>query len=115
MPTESWCGSTAGTVFDVAVDLRRSSPTFRDWFGTVLSAENRRQVWVPPGFAHGFLTTSDWAEVQYKVTGGYSQHSERSLRWDDPDLGIAWPLEGPPILSVKDSAADSLQHAELFQ
>ncbi len=105
---------TTGTVFDVAVDLRRSSPTFRDWFGTMISAENRLQVWVPPGFAHGFLTISEWAEVQYKVTGAYSQHSERALRWDDPELGISWPLEGDPILSAKDSAGDSLQHAELF-
>jgi dTDP-4-dehydrorhamnose 3,5-epimerase len=106
--------ATIGEVFDVAVDLRRSSPTFRQWFSTELSAENRRQMWVPPGFAHGFLTTSDWAEVQYKVTSGYSPTSERSVRWDDPDLGIAWPLDGDPILSAKDSNAVALGQAELF-
>jgi dTDP-4-dehydrorhamnose 3,5-epimerase len=105
---------TSGAVFDVAVDLRRSSPSFQDWFSTELTAENRRQVWIPPGFAHGFLTTSDWAEVQYKITGGYSPESERAIRWDDPDLAIPWPLVGDPILSTKDSHALALSQAELF-
>jgi dTDP-4-dehydrorhamnose 3,5-epimerase len=103
-----------GAVFDVAVDLRRSSPTLGEWFSTELSAENRRQLWVPAGFAHGFLTTSDWAEVQYKVTSGYSPRSERAIRWDDPDLAIPWPLRGDPILSAKDSLAVALSQAELF-
>jgi dTDP-4-dehydrorhamnose 3,5-epimerase len=105
---------TMGAVFDVAVDLRKSSPTFRQWYATDLTAQNRRQIWVPPGFAHGFLTTSEWAEVQYKLTGGYSPPSERALRWDDPDLAIAWPLAGEPILSARDAGAPALRHAELF-
>lgn len=103
-----------GTVFDVAVDIRRSSPTFGRWLGIELSATNQRQVWIPSGFAHGFVTTSDWAEVHYKSTGYYSRSSERVLRWDDPDIGIEWPLEVAPVLSEKDAGAIGLREADVF-
>jgi dTDP-4-dehydrorhamnose 3,5-epimerase len=92
-----------GEVFDVAVDVRRGSPTWLRWVGTVLSAENALQCWVPPGFAHGFQAMSEWAEVEYKVTGEYDPADEMRLRWDDPDVGVAWPL--PATLSPKDEAA----------
>ncbi|HTU93480.1 MAG TPA: dTDP-4-dehydrorhamnose 3,5-epimerase [Gemmataceae bacterium] len=106
----------AGEVFDVAVDLRRSSPTFGRWIGVVLSAENRRQLWVPAGFAHGFYVVSDWAEVYYKVTDFYDPGSERTLIWDDSDVGIAWPLRDgrEPMLSPKDAQGLPLSKAELF-
>ncbi|MEB3322535.1 MAG: dTDP-4-dehydrorhamnose 3,5-epimerase [Synechococcaceae cyanobacterium] len=101
-----------GEIFDVAVDLRRSSPSFGRWAGVRLSAENHRQLWVPAGFGHGFLTLSPVAEVLYKVSGFWSRPCERSLRWDDPGLAIAWPLEAlegtPPILSPKDAGAPAL-------
>jgi dTDP-4-dehydrorhamnose 3,5-epimerase len=105
-----------GKVFDVAVDLRRSSPTFGKWAGAYLSAEDRRQMWVPPGFAHGFYVVSDWAEVAYKVTDVYSPEWERTLRWDDPAVGVAWPLAGgaPPALSPKDARGKPLAEADLF-
>ncbi len=104
-----------GSVFDVAVDLRRSSTTFRQWVGVILSAENRQQLWVPPGFAHGFLVLSPTAEVQYKTTDYYAPTHERCLIWNDPTLQIAWPLEGiNPILSVKDQAGQPLASAETF-
>ena len=105
-----------GKVFDVAVDLRRSSPTFGRWVGAYLSAEDRRQMWLPPGFAHGFYVVSTWAEVAYKVTDFYSPEGERTLRWDDPALGIDWPLaaQGGPILSAKDARGKLLADAELF-
>jgi dTDP-4-dehydrorhamnose 3,5-epimerase len=105
-----------GEVFDVAVDVRRSSPTFGRWVGVTLSAENRRQVWVPPGFAHGFYVTSVSADVVYKCTDVYSPAYERALRWDDADLGIAWPLVGgkAPTLSAKDAAGLRLRDAETF-
>jgi len=107
--------ASVGTVFDVAVDLRRSSSTFGQWFGVELSAMNQRQLWIPPGFGHGFLTTSDWAEVNYKTTDYYSRSSERVVRWDDPDIAIEWPLEGrPALLSEKDAAASGLRDAEVF-
>ena len=94
----------AGEVFDVAVDLRRSSPTFGRWVGLTLLAENRRQAWAPPGFAHGFCVTSDWAEVCYKVTDFYHPEYERTLLWNDPRVGVAWPLDGgSPLLSAKDA------------
>ena len=105
---------TVGEVFDVAVDLRRSSPTFGKWAGTNLSAENRRQMWVPPGFAHGFLVLSEFAEFLYKTTDFYAPEFERCIAWNDPDLGIAWPLQGDPLLSVKDAAGTSLREAELY-
>jgi dTDP-4-dehydrorhamnose 3,5-epimerase len=94
-----------GSIFDVAVDIRRDSPTFRRWVGVELSAENQRQLWVPEGFAHGFLVTSDSADVLYKATDYYAPEHERSIRWDDPTLGIEWPLDGTPRLSEKDRDA----------
>lgn len=105
---------TAGEVFDVAVDLRRSSATFGKWVGVHLSAENKRQMWVPPGFAHGFLVLSDFAEFLYKTTDFYAPEHERCLRWDDPDIGIDWPLTGAPLLSGKDRQGLLLAMAEVF-
>ena len=110
----------AGEVFDVAVDLRRSAPTFGKWVGFRLSAENKRQVWVPPGFAHGFYVISDWAEVIYKVTDYYAPEWERTLLWNDPQVGVEWPIDAsqPPILSSKDSRGTPLQilaDADLFE
>lgn len=104
----------AGEIFDVCVDLRRSSKTFRQWAGVTLSAENRKQVWVPEGFAHGFLVLSERAEVLYKTTDYYTPEAERTLRWDDPELGIHWPMTAAPILSAKDAAGSLLAGAELF-
>jgi dTDP-4-dehydrorhamnose 3,5-epimerase len=104
----------AGEVFDVAVDLRRSSSTFGQWAGARLSAQNKRQLWIPEGFAHGFLVLSDSAEFLYKTTDYYAPEHERSLRWDDPRLAIAWPLEGAPVLSAKDQAAPSFDQVETF-
>lgn len=106
---------TAGAVFDVAVDLRRSSPAFGRWVGYELSAANHRMLWVPPGFAHGFLVLSDTADFLYKCTRFYAPAHERSLRWDDPGVGIDWPLSGiAPTLSAKDAAAPTLAQAETF-
>lgn len=103
-----------GEVWDVAVDVRRGSPTFGKHFGTVLSAENRRQVWIPPGFAHGFFTLSDHADFIYKCTDTYRPKDERPIRWDDPDLAIPWPLSGTtPIVSGRDQAAPLLRETEL--
>lgn len=106
-----------GEVFDVAVDLREGSPTFGAWVGVHLSAENRRQLWIPEGFAHGFYTLSDWAELIYKATDYYAPEWDRTLRWDDPEVGIAWPLidDKPPLLSDKDRAGSKLSEAELFR
>ena len=105
----------AGEVFDVAVDLRRSSPTFGKWVGMTLSAEARRQVWIPPGFAHGFYTVSEWAEVCYKVTDFYNPECERTLLWNDPAVGVRWPLErGEPLLSPKDARGLPLAELEVF-
>jgi dTDP-4-dehydrorhamnose 3,5-epimerase len=103
-------------VFDVAVDIRRSSPTFGDWFGSVLSAEEGNQVWVPPGFAHGILALTDGAELLYKVTEYHSPDHERSIRWDDPAIGITWPTErvGEIHVSDRDTAAVLLKDAEVF-
>jgi dTDP-4-dehydrorhamnose 3,5-epimerase len=106
---------TAGAILDVAVDLRRSSATFGQWVGAELSAENQQQLWVPVGFAHGFLTLSETAEVLYKASGFWSKTCERSLRWNDPQLAIAWPLDrldgDAPLLAEKDAAAPSLAEA----
>jgi dTDP-4-dehydrorhamnose 3,5-epimerase len=104
----------AGSVFDVAVDLRRSSATFGKWTGTVLSAENRRMLWIPPGFAHGFLVTSDTAECLYKTTDYWAPEHERCLAWNDPQLSIEWPLQGDPIVSDKDQLGLPLNKAETF-
>ena len=106
----------AGEIFDVAVDLRRSSPTFGRWVGRLLSAGNKEQLYVPPGFAHGFLVTSDSAVVEYKCTDFYLPELERTLAWDDPAVGIAWPLAAGdvPILSARDRAGASLHEAEAF-
>jgi dTDP-4-dehydrorhamnose 3,5-epimerase len=104
----------AGEVFDVAVDLRRSSPTFGRWVGMTLSAENKRMAWVPPGFAHGFYVTSDYAEVLYKATDYYAPEHERSLLWNDPAIGIVWPLSGEPLLSGKDRQGLPLTVAEVY-
>jgi dTDP-4-dehydrorhamnose 3,5-epimerase len=104
-----------GEVFDVVVDLRRHSPTFGRWMGTTLSAENKRLVWVPEGFAHGFLVTSDAAETLYKTTDYYAPQYERSLLWNDPDVGVAWPLSSAPILSAKDLAGKQLADCEVFE
>ena len=103
-----------GSIFDVAVDLRRGSKQFGHWVGVELTAENKRQLWVPPGFAHGFLTLTDWVEVSYKVTQLYAPEHERSLLWNDPALGIAWPLEGEPTLSAKDRTGVPLAQAETY-
>ncbi len=105
-----------GEIFDVAVDLRRSSATFGRWVGVSLSAENKYQVWVPKGFAHGFYVLSDWAEVVYKVSDYYAPEWERTLLWNDPALGIKWPLLNgqPPVISEKDSHGKLLSQAELF-
>lgn len=104
-----------GEVFDVAVDIRRSSPTFGQWVGEYLSTENKRQLWIPAGFAHGFLTLSESAEFLYKTTGYYAPDSERILLWSDPDLAIAWPLHGKPRLAAKDAAGKTLAQVEVFQ
>jgi dTDP-4-dehydrorhamnose 3,5-epimerase len=106
--------AAVGEIFDVAVDIRRRSPTFRRWVGVRLSAENGKQLWIPEGFAHGFLTLSDRAEVLYKASAYYAPESEGSLVWNDPDIGIEWPVESPPLLSPKDSAAPALAAGHLF-
>ena len=104
----------AGEVFDVAVDLRRSSPNFGKWTGERLSAENRRMIWVPEGFAHGFVVVSEVAEVLYKATDFYAPEHERTLLWNDPALDIAWPCEGAPLLKPKDAAGARLGSADTF-
>ncbi len=103
-----------GEVFDVAVDIRGSSPTFGRWVGVTLSAENKRQLWVPEGFAHGFVVLSDTADFLYKTSDYYAPEHERSIAWDDPDLAIAWPIEQAPALSAKDAQGCSLAAAEVF-
>lgn len=108
--------AVAGEIFDVAVDIRKGSPTFGQWVGCIISAENKRQFWVPPKFAHGFLVLSDVAEVLYKTTDYYAPQHERSILWNDPDLGIEWPLDGiDPILSAKDRDGKPLKEADVFQ
>lgn len=103
-----------GEVFDVAVDIRKSSPTFGQWVGCVLSETNKRQFWVPPGFAHGFLVLSETADFLYKTTDYYAPEYERAILWNDPDIGIDWPIADTPILSAKDKAAQPLKTAEVF-
>lgn len=104
---------TSGEVFDVAVDVRRNSPTFGRWVGEVLSAENKQQIWIPPGFAHGFLVLSESAEFLYKTTDYYAPQYERCVRWDDPGLAIPWPLHGVPELSGRDKAGFPFAEIEL--
>jgi dTDP-4-dehydrorhamnose 3,5-epimerase len=103
-----------GAVFDVALDLRRDSLQFGQWFGLVLSAENKRMLWIPPGFAHGFLVLTETAEVAYKATELYAPAFERSILWSDPAIGVDWPLEGEPILSGKDRVGSLLADAETY-
>ncbi|MBK7016853.1 MAG: dTDP-4-dehydrorhamnose 3,5-epimerase [Sulfuritalea sp.] len=105
---------TSGEVFDVAVDLRRSSPTFGQSVSFTLSADDKRMAWIPPGFAHGFCVTSEWAEFLYKTTDYWSPAHERTLLWNDPTLGIRWPLDGEPILAAKDKAGTPLAQAETY-
>ncbi|RQR79277.1 MULTISPECIES: dTDP-4-dehydrorhamnose 3,5-epimerase [unclassified Burkholderia] len=104
-----------GEVFDVAVDIRRSSPNFGKWVGVTLSADNHRQLWVPPGFAHGFVVLSESAQFLYKTTDYWFPEHERSLLWNDPEIGIEWPLDGEPLLAAKDAAGKRLAEAECFQ
>jgi dTDP-4-dehydrorhamnose 3,5-epimerase len=106
--------ATVGTVFDVAVDIRKNSPTFGQWVSCLLSAENKRQIWVPAGFAHGFFVISDVAEIQYKTTDYYAPQHERSILWNDPDLAIDWPLGSEPILSGKDQIGQPFKTAEVY-
>ena len=105
---------TQGAVFDVAVDLRRSSPAFGKWVGTELSAQNKRQLWIPPGFAHGFVVTSESAEFLYKTTDYWYPEHERSLLWNDPRVGIAWAIDSAPKLAAKDAAGKLLSDADVF-
>ena len=104
----------AGEVFDVVVDLRRSSPTFGKWVGERLSAANHRMLWVPGGFAHGFVVLSDWAEFLYKTTDYYAPQHERTLLWNDPAVGVRWPMDGEPVLKPADAAGKPLSQAETF-
>ena len=105
---------TQGEVFDVAVDMRRSSPTFGKWTGVVLSGENKRQFWIPEGFAHGFYVLSETADFLYKTTNYYSPEYDRSLKWDDDDVAINWCLQEKPVVSIKDENALSMRNAEVF-
>lgn len=104
-----------GEVFDVAVDLRRSSPTFGKWVGVTLSAENKKQIWVPEGFAHGFVVVSETAELVYKVTDFYAPEYERSLLWNDQSIGIEWPISEDPKLAAKDAAGITFDAADVFE
>jgi dTDP-4-dehydrorhamnose 3,5-epimerase len=105
----------AGAIFDVAVDIRRKSPTFGQWVGCILSAEDKKQIWVPAGFAHGFVSLSDQTEVLYKTTDYYAPAYERCIAWNDPDLAIAWSLTGKPIVSAKDQVGKAFKDAEVFE
>jgi dTDP-4-dehydrorhamnose 3,5-epimerase len=109
--------AVSGEIFDVAVDLRRSSPSYSRWTGEILSADNKRMLWIPPGFAHGFYVLSDWAEVLYKTTEYYSPEWERTLLWNDPAVGICWPIPAgvEPILSSKDASGARLADAEVYE
>ena len=103
----------AGEVFDVAVDIRKDSPTFGKWVGAILSGDNKRQLWIPPGLAHGFLVLSESAEFLYKTTDYYAPELERGIIWNDPDLAIEWPIDGVPTLAFKDASAPLLEQADL--
>jgi dTDP-4-dehydrorhamnose 3,5-epimerase len=105
----------AGEVFDVSVDIRKGSITYGQWFGVHLSADNKRQIWVPPGFAHGFAVTSESAEVLYKTTAYWAPEHERSILWNDPDIGVDWPIQDAPLLSAKDMNGKSFAEAEVFE
>jgi dTDP-4-dehydrorhamnose 3,5-epimerase len=105
----------SGSIFDVAVDIRKGSPTFGQWVSYVLSAENKQQIWIPAGFAHGFLSLSDRTEVLYKSTDFYAPAHERCILWNDPDLAITWPLTADPIISAKDQVGLPLKTAEVFE
>ncbi|HYW18967.1 MAG TPA: dTDP-4-dehydrorhamnose 3,5-epimerase [Nodularia sp. (in: cyanobacteria)] len=107
--------AVVGTIFDVAVDIRKNSPTFGEWVGYELSAENKRQLWIPPGFAHGFLVVSEVAEVIYKTTDYYAPQGDRTILWNDPDLAINWPIKQPPILSDKDTNGQAFRTAEVYE
>lgn len=113
-PQDKLVRCVAGEVFDVAVDIRRGSPTFGQWVGAYLSAENKRQLWVPVGFAHGFVVTSEIAEVFYKVTDAYDRLGERSICWNDPEVAIDWPIRGDVKLSAKDAQSPLFSKAEYF-
>lgn len=106
------CGR--GAVWDVAVDLRPASPTFRQWVGVELTDDNHRQLWIPPGFGHGFVALTEQADLLYKASGFYDPDADRSIAWDDPDIGIDWPVDGQPTLSAKDATAPRLVDADLF-
>lgn len=107
---------TSGEIFDVAVDLRKSSPTFGKWVGVILSERKKREIWIPPGFAHGFYTISAWAEIVYRTTEFYTPPNDRTLFWNDPEIGVAWPVseEFPPLLSNKDKSGKLLKEADIF-
>jgi dTDP-4-dehydrorhamnose 3,5-epimerase len=104
----------AGEIFDVAVDIRKSSPAFGQWTGLVLSSENRRQLWIPPGFAHGFVVLSPSAELLYKTTDYWAPEYERTIAWNDPSIGIEWPIDRAPVLSAKDELGRTLRESEIF-
>ena len=106
--------AVVGTIFDVAVDIRKNSPTFGQWVGYEISAENKRQIWIPSGFAHGFVVISDTAEVLYKTTNYYSPQGERTILWNDPDLNIDWKINTQPIISTKDADGKPFNMAEVF-
>jgi dTDP-4-dehydrorhamnose 3,5-epimerase len=104
--------ATRGAIFDVAVDIRKGSSTYGQWVGEILSAENKKQLWIPAGLAHGFVVLSETAEFLYKTTDYYAPQHERCIAWNDPDLAIAWPIEGQPLLSAKDAAGAAFREAE---
>ncbi|NJL10560.1 MAG: dTDP-4-dehydrorhamnose 3,5-epimerase [Calothrix sp. SM1_7_51] len=114
-PQGKLVGVVLGSVFDVAVDLRKASQTFGQWVGVELTAENKRQLWIPEGFAHGFLVLSEYAEFLYKTTDYYAPQHERCVIWNDPDLGIIWPIQGEPILSAKDKSGKFIRDADVFK
>ena len=114
-PRENWSEVTSGRVFDVAVDIRKSSPWFGKWVGETLSAENKSMLWIPPGFAHGFYVLSDEAEFTYKCTDYYAPEHERSILWNDPEIAINWPIDTEPVLSPKDEKGLPFGSAEVFK